>query len=143
MANAGERAVSSVRRFAHAATLGALLTCAPAVTPKPAAKPVAALPQPLAVSSASAAPAKLVPVKRSLVLDTIGDVTIASFPPKGCERLTPRERVLAYHLTQAALAGDSIFTRQTSRFALPAQQLVRSLLEAKPGTLEPSVRGKL
>jgi dipeptidyl-peptidase-3 len=143
MANATQRVAGSMSHFARAGMLGALVSCAPAATPQPAAKTATVAPQPSAMNSASVAPAKPVPEKHAKVLDTIGDVTIASFPPKGFERLTPRERVLAYHLSQAALAGDSIFTRQTSQFALPAQQLVRSLLAAKPGTVEPSVRVKL
>src|SRR5882757_838231 len=78
----------------------------------------------------------------ALRLGLVGDVTVASYPPRGFDRLTPAARVLAYELAQAALAGDSLFTRQTSRFALPAQQLVHSIL-AKSERLEPALREKL
>ncbi len=76
------------------------------------------------------------------VLGKVGDVTVASFPVRGFDRLTPTQRVLAYHLAAAAVAGDDLFTRQTSRFALPAQELVRSVL-ASVAPLEPSLRDEL
>jgi dipeptidyl-peptidase III len=63
------------------------------------------------------------------VLHRLGDVSIVSAPPRGFERLSLQQRLLAYHLYAAALAGDTLFTRQTSRFALPAWQLVGRVLE--------------
>jgi hypothetical protein len=77
MAHAAARIAWSMNHFARAATLGALISCAPATTPKPAAKTATVAPQPLAASSASAAPSKPVPVKRANVLEAIGEVTIA------------------------------------------------------------------
>jgi dipeptidyl-peptidase III len=82
--------------------------------------------------------APMVPLR----LGIVGDVTVASFPPRGFDRLTLSRRLLAYHLTAAALAGDAIFTAQTSRFALPAQRLVRALL-ARSERLTPELREKL
>lgn len=81
-------------------------------------------------------------VAAARVLGQVGDVTVVSYPPRGFERLRAAERVLAYHLTAAALAGDRLFTRQTSRYALAAQELVRRMLAAS-APLEPALRAPL
>jgi dipeptidyl-peptidase III len=73
------------------------------------------------------------------ILRTLGDVTVVSAPPRGFERISARERVLAYHLSAAALAGDTLFTRQTSRFAFPAWQLVERMIE-RAARLSPEQR---
>src|SRR4051812_5476060 len=71
---------------------------------------------PAPTASPSATPAQAGPrAPTTKVLGSIGDVTVASYPPTGFDKLTPQQRVLAYHLTQAVLAGDPLFTMQTSR----------------------------
>ena len=93
----------------------ALCACSPAPTPRTAAVEAPRV----------EAPAATGPVERARRLDQIGDVLVVSYPPTGFERLTAEQRALAYHLSAAALAGDPLFTRQTSPFALPAQDVVR------------------
>src|SRR5436309_749922 len=82
------------------------------------------------------------PAAYARVLGKVGDVTVASYPARGFDRLTRTQRLLAYHLAAAAMAGDDLFSNQTSRFSLPARDLVRSLL-ASAAPLDPSLRNKL
>ena len=110
----------------------ALCACSPAPTPRTAAVEAPRV----------EAPAATGPVERARRLDQIGDVLVVSYPPTGFERLTAEQRALAYHLSAAALAGDPLFTRQTSPFALPAQDVVRQILSST-APLEPALRAKL
>jgi dipeptidyl-peptidase-3 len=97
----------------------------------------------VAAAAVAAAPAATVGVAgKARVLGKVGYVTVASYPPTGFDRLSVRQRVLAYHLVAAALAGDAIFTMQTSRYSLPALKLVRAIL-AKADRLDPGVRDRL
>ena len=82
------------------------------------------------------------PAPSARVLEVVAGVTTASYPPTGFDKLTPQQRVLAYHLTQAALAGDPIFTMQTSRYGWPATEVVRQLL-ARKEKIDPRVSEKL
>ncbi len=76
------------------------------------------------------------------VLGELDGITIASYAPVGFDALTPSQRALAYHLTQAALQGDIIYTMQRSHFGLPALKTVRTLL-ANSEKLNPQMREKL
>jgi len=62
------------------------------------------------------------------VLGEIDGITVASYAAVGLDALTPSQRALAYHLTQAALQGDVIYTMQRSHFGLAALKTVRTLL---------------
>lgn len=64
----------------------------------------------------------------TLVLGTVGDVLVASYPPKGFDALPIRERLLAWHLAQAAWAGDELYFMQTSKYALPIKRLLEQIL---------------
>ncbi|WP_437499058.1 dipeptidyl-peptidase 3 family protein [Sorangium sp. So ce1099] len=112
----------------------------PPAPPPPAAGVASAAPATGAAAPASAAPA----AARSTVkvLEEVGGVTAASYAPRGFDRLTPGQRALAYHLAQAALAGDPLFTMQTSRYAWPATELMIQLLAQKE-KLEPALRDRL
>ncbi|WP_394830111.1 dipeptidyl peptidase 3 [Pendulispora rubella] len=79
---------------------------------------------------------------KATVLDSVGDATVASYPPTGFAALTPSQRALAYHLVAAAWSADSLLTMQSSRFALPAQAAVRAIL-AKAERLEPRLRERV
>lgn len=126
-----------------------LLAAACGSSPPPEPQELPAEPAP---PTASAAPAKAEsappqkaaePVPNSArVLEVVAGVTTASYPPTGFDKLTPQQRVLAYHLTQAALAGDPIFTMQTSRYGWPATEVVRQIL-AKKDKIDPPVSEKL
>ncbi len=140
-------------RRAAVSSLAALATLAAACgsSPPPEAPEIPAPPAPVsapALALASAAPIAAAPQKAAepvysgKVLEVVGGVTAASYPPTGFDKLTKTQRVIAYHLTQAVLAGDPIFTMQTSRYGWPATEVVRKLL-AKKDKIDPKVAEKL
>lgn len=150
---------TSISRLALLAATSMACACAStpgATLPPEGSSPPAAAAMPAAASATSAtaaqgmasasaasalpgAPAEAPAIK---VLGTVDDVVVAAYPPTGFDRLTPAERTLAYHLTQAALAGDGIFTLQTSRYARPVTQAMTRLLAGKD-KLDPALRDKL
>jgi dipeptidyl-peptidase-3 len=117
--------------FAALVDFAALCSCSPAPAPR-----TAAVDSPRVEAPAAA------PVERARRLEQIGEVLVVSYPPAGFDRLTPEQRVLAYHLSAAALAGDPLFSRQTSPFALPAQDAVRQILSSA-APLDPALRARL
>lgn len=72
----------------------------------------------------------------------MGDITIASYAPTGFDKLTRENRLLAYHLAMASLAGDTLFSMQSSRYGGPATELVLKLM-AKKDKLDPAFAEKL
>ncbi|WP_437316067.1 dipeptidyl-peptidase 3 family protein [Sorangium sp. So ce385] len=136
---------------AAALALCAVLQSACSPTPPPAG-PSSTAPPPSAAPAASAAPASApgsavasaapAPASNVQVLEEVAGVTAASYEPRGFDKLTASQRAVAYHLAQAALAGDPLFTMQTSRYGWPATQLVMQLL-AQKSKLDPALRGKL
>jgi dipeptidyl-peptidase III len=80
--------------------------------------------------------------RKTNVLGEVGDITVASYPPTGFDKLPQEKRILAYHLVAAAMAGDVIFTMQRSRWALPIRELVANLLVHKDN-LSPSLQAQL
>lgn len=125
----------------------ALLAAACGSAPPPDPKeiptpPASAAVAPVASAAPTTAPRAAEPAPTGKVLEIVAGVTTASYPPSGFDKLTSQQRVLAYHLTQAVLAGDPLFTMQTSRYGWPATELVIALLAQKE-KLDPAVRGKL
>jgi dipeptidyl-peptidase-3 len=120
--------------------------CGSAPPPEPRELPAepasASASVPPAKAAATSPPKAAEAAPSARVLEVVADVTTASYPPTGFDKLTPPQRVLAYHLAQAALAGDPIFTMQTSRYGWPATEVVRQLL-AKKEKLDPGVSEKL
>lgn len=125
----------------------AMLAAACGTSPPPDPK---AIPERIGTSAVifTARPAEEPPPKAApetpsaKVLEVVAGVTAASFAPTGFDRLTAPQRVLAYHLAQAVLAGDPIFTMQTSRYGWPATALVMELL-ARKAKIDPATWGKL
>ncbi len=108
------------------------LGCAAPPPPVPApAAPIPPAPAPTASSAAPAPAGAAAAASPIRVLGQVGDVTVASYPPTGFDRLEPKQRALAYHLVEAARAGDPLFTMQTSRWAWPLRRLVRALVARK------------
>lgn len=130
--------------FAVLATLAAACGTSPPPDPKEIPTlPASAAVVPSASVVAITPPPRAAPAAPSgKVLEVVGGVTTASFAPGGFDKLTAPQRVLAYHLAQAVLAGDPLFTMQTSRYGWPATELVMKLLAQKE-KLDPAVRGKL
>jgi dipeptidyl-peptidase-3 len=65
------------------------------------------------------------PAPRAELLETIAGIAVVRLPPDGWSALTPRQRLLAWHLTQAAIAGRDIYWDQIH----PRNLAVRSLME--------------
>ena len=55
------------------------------------------------------------------------DYLVLGVNGKGFEDLSPSQRVLSYYLYRAAVAGNSLFTQQTHRYALEIQDLMEAL----------------
>ena len=81
-------------------------------------------------------------VGQTRLLGSVGGVTVAAYPPSGFDALSKQERVLAYHLAQAALAGDAIYYMQTSRYAWPIKQAIDAI-HAKREALPKEVVAKI
>jgi dipeptidyl-peptidase-3 len=64
------------------------------------------------------------------------DYLVLGVEVQGFEALTPRQRVLAYHLYRAAVAGNAIFTLQSHRHALEILRLMEAL-HLRADLLEP------
>ncbi|WP_437685563.1 dipeptidyl-peptidase 3 family protein [Sorangium sp. So ce176] len=126
-----------------AALQSACSAAPPSAEPPPSAAPAASAAAAPAPGSA-AAPGGAAPGPGSAVqvLEEVSGVTAASYAPRGFDRLTAGQRALAYHLVQAALAGDPLYTMQTSRYGWPATELVIRLLAQKE-RLDPALRDRL
>lgn len=73
------------------------------------------------------ATARLQPTPRTL-LGRSGNMGFLQYRVDGFENLTARERVFAYHLTEAAKAGDEIAFDQMHRDSLPIRDLFQEML---------------
>jgi dipeptidyl-peptidase-3 len=62
------------------------------------------------------------------VLETVGEFAIAPLQSGGLEDLTPRERVLAFYLYRAAIAGRDIYYDQLGRSSLEIRDLLEEIL---------------
>ncbi|MBI1851554.1 MAG: peptidase M49 [Planctomycetes bacterium] len=72
------------------------------------------------------------PVRR-VFLEQVGDVAVAQLYADGFESLPLDQKLLAYHLTQAAIAGDAITYDQHSRFALDIRDIIEGILSYPDG----------
>ncbi len=66
--------------------------------------------------------------QRKYLSEQIRSIAVVSLYADGFERLTPRQRVLAYYLAQAGLAGDDIYTDQISAYGLRLTDLLDNLV---------------
>ncbi len=131
--------LTEVSSFAVLATLAAACGTSPPPDPQGIPEHVGTSAVILTASPAPATPPRAAEeTPGAKVLEVVAGVTAASFAPAGFDKLTAPQRVLAYHLAQAVLAGDPIFTMQTSRYGWPATALVRELLAQKE-KIDPAV----
>jgi dipeptidyl-peptidase III len=65
---------------------------------------------------------------RPYLLETAGEYAISRLYADGFEELTPRERVLAFYLSRAALAGRDIYYDQMGRDGLEIRDLLEEIL---------------
>ncbi len=79
---------------------------------------------------------------RPYLLETIGEFAIARVYADGFEDLPPKQRVLAYYLSRAAIAGRDIYYDQMGRDNLEVRDLLEEIL-THPREVAPEVRGTL
>jgi dipeptidyl-peptidase III len=83
---------------------------------------------------------------RPYLLETVGEFAVTRLYADGFEELTPRERVVAFYLYRAALAGRDIYYDQMGRYNLEVRDLLEEILthprQVAPGTLQ-SLHGYL
>ena len=71
--------------------------------------------------------------RREYLLERVEDVAIVQVYADGFERLPLKEKVLAWHLYQAALAGRDIYWQQKSAYGLALRDLVEEILTHSEG----------
>lgn len=79
---------------------------------------------------------------RPYLLETVGEFAIARLYADGFEELSQKDRVLAFYLYRAALAGRDIFYDQMGRDVLEIRDLLEEIL-THPQGLDPQFREKL
>ena len=114
-------------RAARAVSL--LLGLALSACPKPPAT---------AASGGPAAP----PPGPAYWLEQVGDVGVVQIQPDGFDALTPNERLLAYHLSLAAIAGDPIAYDQRYDRNLEIKTLLEGIV-THGGGIDPDVLGRI
>ena len=65
--------------------------------------------------------------ERRYLIEQAGSFAVTQFYADGFDRLTPRERLLAYHLTEAGIAGDPIYYDQIAPYGLELKQLLEGI----------------
>ncbi|HXO43418.1 MAG TPA: hypothetical protein VN999_18355 [Thermoanaerobaculia bacterium] len=112
--------------LAALAALAAFAAMAPATAPAPRAAPVPA---------SAKAPA-------SPLVDRIGPTGFVEVRAPSLQALPLRLKLLAFHLTQAAVQLDPVFYDQMSSYGLAAKRLLGALVE-DPDRLPPASRPKI
>jgi len=82
------------------------------------------------------------PGSRRYELERIGTTAVVQLYADGFEQLSIPDRILAYHLSQAAIAGRDIFIDQRFRYALGIRWVLESLYLVKD-RLPPEVRAEV
>jgi dipeptidyl-peptidase-3 len=70
---------------------------------------------------------------RPYLLETVGEFAVARLYADGFEELDPKERILAFYLYRAALAGRDIFYDQMGRDVLEIRDLLEEILTHPQG----------
>jgi dipeptidyl-peptidase-3 len=65
--------------------------------------------------------------ERRYLIEQIGSVAIVQFYADGFDKLTPKQRLLAYYLAEAGIAGDPIYTDEISPYGLELKQLLEGI----------------
>lgn len=80
--------------------------------------------------------------ERKHLLERVDDVAIVQVYADGFERLTPRDRILCWHLAQAAIAGRPIYVQQRCAEGLDIQDLCEEIL-THDGGVEPEALAEI
>jgi dipeptidyl-peptidase-3 len=65
--------------------------------------------------------------ERRYLIEQAGSFAVTQIYADGFDRLTPRERLLAYHLAEAGIAGDPIYYDQIAPYGLELKQLLEGI----------------
>ncbi len=79
--------------------------------------------QPVASQATPSAPQ----AERRYLIEQAGSFAVTQVYADGFDRLTPRERLLAYHLAEAGIAGDPIYYDQVAPYGLELKQLLEGV----------------
>jgi dipeptidyl-peptidase-3 len=71
--------------------------------------------------------------KRQYLLERVDDAAVVQLYADGFAELPLREKVLAYHLTQAAIAGRDIYWDQRYEHGLAMRNIVEAILTHSAG----------
>src|SRR5262245_59033080 len=80
--------------------------------------------------------------QQGAILERVGEFAIAPLEARGFDKLTQRDRILAYYLSRAALAGRDIHYDQLGRDGLEIRDLLEEVL-THPQGLDPEFREAL
>src|SRR5262249_16691767 len=75
-----------------------------------------------------AAFAALLPAAETALVDRVGNTGFIELQAESFRRLTPRQQMLAYWLSQASVAIDPIIYDQSSRFGLRQKRLLEAVV---------------
>ena len=79
---------------------------------------------------------------RKYLVEEVGSVAVVQLYADGFDQLTPRQRVLAYYLAQAGIAGDPIYYDQISPYGLELKQLLEGIW-THPNGIAPELLDKI
>ncbi len=65
--------------------------------------------------------------------DRFADIEVLNYKVPGFENLSLKQKLLVYHLTEAALAGRDIIWDQNCRYNLPLRQLIETIYTSYKG----------
>ena len=75
---------------------------------------------------------------RKYLLERVGEAAIVQIYADGFELLSPREKILCWHLTQAAIAGRDIYYDQRYAHGLTMRRVLEAVV-THPGHTPPDV----
>ena len=81
----------------------------------------------LAVSSCGGKDATAEADNFDYTVDRFADIEVLRYKVPGFEELTPRQRILIYYLTEAAIAGRDILWDQNGRYNLAIRDLIENV----------------
>jgi len=81
-------------------------------------------------------------VQRRYLSEQVGSIAVVSFYADGFEQLDSRQRLLAYYLARAGIAGDEIYTDQVSSYGIRLTNLLNHIVPHL-GDVEPNLRKKM
>src|SRR6266850_6837550 len=94
------------------------------------------------VSTIIAQTPKTAAAKDNTLVERVGSTGILQLHADSFKTLTPRQQILTYYLTQAAIAVDPIIYDQSSRFGLRQKRILEAIV-ARPGGVDPTVSKKI